>query len=517
VQRELQRSFMREGTFYSTFLGYDYKDSNEQRARYAPWDLLLHDASGINYYTLISNTLNCPLVRPDGSMSRHAGWFFPEVQELKRGPGRLLIAADYADDGVAIHYSPPSVHVATATGLFDSSNQLRNWQTNVTNLGRILQQLHVQFDFIHEEQMAAGELANYRVLFLPWSAAISEREAEAIRAFVAAGGTVIADCYAGVRDDHGHAGAMLDDLFGIRQPLDPPALAAATLTVDADADLGVTDVPVASGSRVELAGGDAAGSIEGVPALIARDIGAGGHAVFLNCSFSNYTQVRATGVAGETEEEVRSADTVTLPIRQLVAGLLAKAGVAPPVRVEAGGHEAQLEVSRLTLGGIELVGVVRQIGAGPIDRTDALPFTLTLPEPRQVYDARAGKYLRQTDRITGDALRGVTHLYALLPYRVTGLTLDGPRAARPGEALEFALMVQADGGDPGAHALHVDVQAPGEEVADRYWYAGNVTCADGAARFALSLADNDPQGAWTITARDVISGETATLTLTVGG
>lgn len=521
VQRELQRSFMREGTFYSTFLGYDYKDDNEQRARYAPWDLLLHDASGINYYTLVSNTLNCPLVRPDGSLARHAGWFFPEVQELKRGAGRLLIAADYANDGVAIHYSPPSVHAATATGLFDTSNQLRNWQTNVTNLGRILQQLHVQFDFIHEEQMAAGELNNYRVLFLPWSSAISAREAEAIRAFVAAGGTVIADCYAGVRDDHGHARPMLDDLFGVRQPLDPPELAPATLWLADPADVsmfGAREIPVASGSPgVEVTDGRANASAgPAAEALIFRRTGKG-HAVFLNCAFSNYTQVRATGVAGETEEELKSEDAVTLPIRLFMGGLLGSAGVFPPVRVEARDRGAELEVSRLTLGEIELLGVVREIGAGPIDRTDTLPFTLVLRAPRQVYDARAGKYLGQTDTISGEALRGVTHLYALLPYRVTGLTIDGPRTARPGEALEFALAVQAEGATPGAHVLHVDVRAPGEEAAERYWYAGNVTCADGAARFALPLADSDPAGAWTITARDVISGETATMTLTVGG
>ncbi len=517
VQRELQRSFMRPGTFYSTFLGYDYKDNNEQRARYAPWDLLLHGASGINYYTLVSNTLNCPLVRPDGSLAHHAEWFFPEVAELKRGIGRLLIAGDYEHDGIAIHYSPPSVHAATATGLFEPSNQLRNWQTNVTNIGRIIQQLHLQFDFIHEDQMRAGELSNYRVLILPWSSAISEAEAAAIRDFVAAGGTVIADSYCGVRDDHGHARAMLDDLFGIHQPLDPPELAHATLTVDEGAGLDVTRVPIASGcADLELDGGAAAGGIDGAPALIARDVGEG-TAVFLNCSFSNYMQVRETGVAGETQEETQSAEAVTRPIRRLVASLLAKAGVEPPIRIEAGELDPQLETSRLALGEIELVGVLRSITAGAINPDDALAYALTLPEARHVYDARAGAYLGQTDRIEGKALRGVAQLYALLPYRVTGLSMEGPATARPGEALEFALSLRAEGGEPGAHVLHVAVQAPGEEPGDRYWYARNLTTEGGRARFVLPLADNDPTGEWTVTARDVISGEQATVALTVGG
>ncbi len=508
---------MRPGTFYSTFLGYDYKDNNEQRARYAPWDLLLHGASGINYYTLVSNTLNCPLVRPDGSLAHHAEWFFPEVQELKRGIGRLLIAGEYVDDGIAIHYSPPSVHAATATGLFEPGNQLRNWQTNVTNVGRIIQQLHLQFDFIHEDQMQAGELSNYRVLILPWSSAISEAEAAAIREFVEAGGTVIADSYCGVRDDHGHARAMLDDLFGIRQPLDPPELAHATLAVSADADLGLDRVPVASGcADLEVVDGDAAGSIDGAPALIARDVGEG-TAVFLNCSFSNYMQVRATGVAGETQEETQSAEAVTRPIRQLMSGLFDRAGVAPAFRIEAGDLAPQLETSRQLVGDVELIGVLRSITSGAIDRDDVLPYALVLPEARHVYDVRQGAYLGEVERIEGQALRGVAQLYALLPGRVTGLAMQGPQTAQPGEALEFALSLQAEGGLPEGHVLRVEVQAPGESAEDRYWYARNLTTAAGRASFVLPLAANDPEGAWTITARDVISGEQATVTLTVGG
>lgn len=519
VQRELQRSFMRPGTFYSTFLGYDYKDSNEQRARYAPWDLLLHGASGINYYTLVSNTLNCPLVRPDGSLSHHAEWFFPEVAELKRGIGRLLIAADYVDDGIAIHYSPPSVHAATAAGLFAPSNQLRNWQANVTNVGRIIQQLHLQFDFIHEDQMRAGELSRYRVLILPWSSAISDAEAAAIREFVEAGGMVIADSYCGVRDDHGHARPMLDDLFGIRQPLDPPELQPAILELSDPADasiFGAAQVPVASGSAgLEVTEGRANASVGGAQALIFHRVGEG-QAVFLNCSFSNYMQVEETGVAGETQEETLSAEGVTRTIRQLMGGLLDTAGVAPSFRIDAGDLSPQLETSRQLVGDVELIGVLRSITSGAIDRDDALPYALVLPEARHVYDVRAGAYLGEVDRIEGQALRGVAQLYAVLPYRVTGLSMQGPATARPGEALEFALSLQAEGGAIARHVIRVEVQAPGESAEDRYWYARNLTTDGGRASFVLPLAHNDPEGAWTITARDVISGEQATVMLTVG-
>ena len=95
--------------------------------------------------------------------------------------------------------------------------------------------------------MAAGELANYSALIMPWSSCVSQAEADAIEAFVRAGGTVIADSFCGVRDDHGAPRPMLDKLFGIRQTLDVPELAPVELKLT-KAPPGFVPVPVASGS-----------------------------------------------------------------------------------------------------------------------------------------------------------------------------------------------------------------------------------------------------------------------------
>ncbi|HUS81204.1 MAG TPA: beta-galactosidase, partial [Armatimonadota bacterium] len=485
LQRELQRSFMRPGTFYSTFLGYDYKDNNEQRARYAPWDLLFHGANGINYYTLVSGTLNCPLIRPDGSQADHAKWFFEEVRELKAGPGRLLIQGKYENDGIAVLYSPPSIHVATAVGLFDSRDRLRNYNINLSNLGKILQESHYQYDFIAQEQMEDGDLARYKVLLLPWSSAISESEAQAIEQFVRAGGTVIADSFCGVRDDHGAPRPMMDRLFGIRQPLEPPELAPAELALTPPApawlDLGdLEQVPVASGSPgLELDGGSAHARVGEMPALIVNQVGQG-RAVFLNCSFSNYAEVRETGAAGETIQEIASPEEVTRPIRELVQALLAGAGVSAPITVEGErGLGPQLEVSRLALGQGRLIGLVRSIQAGAIDRDDRLRCKIALPEPAHVYDCRAGKYLGSTAEIIGEVPRGIAQVYAALPYRVTGLTVDAPPALSAGDQIKLSVKVQAEGGVPGTHVIRLTLTGPDGKV--RPCYSRNLTAPEGYA------------------------------------
>lgn len=520
VQREMQRSFARPGTFVSAFLGYDYKDTDEQRARYGPWDLVFHGSNGVNYYTLMSNTLNCPLIRPDMSMTDKAKWTFDEIKELKDGMGRQFMAAKYADDGIAVHYSPASVHAATAMGLFDNRDRLRRYDNNLSNLNNILKQLHLQYDFIHEDQMARGDLANYRVLILPWSSAVSPREAEAIRKFVQAGGTVIADSYCGVRDGHGAPTAMLEDVFGLKQTLTAPELQAKELTLQGTE---VANAPrtvlVASGSQeLQLTTGKALGKIGEMPAVIVNKVGSG-TAIFLNCSFSNYGETSLGGVGGEVVEEEQAAEAVTVPIRRLMSALLAQQGVEEPVNVAAQGEAgAQLEVSRLALGQGMLIGVVRDITEGAVDGKDALAGTLTLSKPAHVYEARSGKYLGQVKEIKDSFLRGVAKVYAVLPYRVTGLKVTAPKAAVVGQAVSLPVSLTAEGQAKFVpHVLHVTVVGPEQNGKPRDHYAQNVITSDGKATINVPLAYNDPAGRWNVRVTDVLTGTKADCPVEVAG
>ncbi|MBU0606583.1 MAG: beta-galactosidase [Armatimonadetes bacterium] len=521
IQREMQRSFTRPGTFVSTFLGYDYRDSNEQRARYSAWDLLFHGSNGINYYTLMSNTLNCPLLRPDMTLTDKAPWFFEETRELKAGMGRLFMCARYANDGIAVHYSPASIHAATACGLFDNRDRLRRYDTNLNNVGKILQQLHLQYDFVHEAQMAQGALAKYKVLMLPWASALSPREAQAIRAFVQGGGTVIADAYCGVRDDHGQSQAMLDDLLGVKQTLQPPDLKPATVAWTPAAGTGWTaalaqqadQVWIASGAAdLELAGGQALAQIAGQPAIIIKRTGKG-QTIFVNGGFSNYAETWATGVAEEVLEEEEAPSAVTAPIRRLMLAMLNAGGVAVPVTVAAG-DDTQVELSRLNLDGAQLLGVVRAITAGAIDRQDLLACELSLPAPAHVYESRSGKYLGRVAAIADKLPRGVARVYAMLPYQLAKLTLTAPAEAKIGQPISLALAVVPTGtAKPITHVVHLSVSGPDGQ--ERRWYGQNVILKAGRGSATVPLAWNDQPGQWSITATDIATGLKATQRVTV--
>ena len=83
---------------------------------------------------------------------------------------------------------------------------------------RLIEDLNLQYDVVSAEQMADGRLLRdgYKVLILPEVMAMSAAEAEQVRTFHAAGGTVIADRFCGIMDEHGKwlDTPQLADLWG---------------------------------------------------------------------------------------------------------------------------------------------------------------------------------------------------------------------------------------------------------------------------------------------------------------
>lgn len=370
--------------------------------------------------------------------------------------------------------------------------------------------------------MVAGELAKVKLLILPWSSAVSDAEAQAIKEFVRSGGTVLADSYCGVRDDHGRPRAMLDDLFGIEQSLTPPELQPSEMVLDQEAltetppdELlpGLTTIPVASGSRgIQLDGARSLAKVDDTPALMVHRYGEG-MAIFLNVSFSNYGQVWDAGVAGEVLEEIASPQSVTRPIRDLVRGLVRMSGIKPPLKVSAAnGLSSELEVSRFTLGDMQLIGVLRSIAGGPINHEEVLAYEFVLPQAAHLYECRSGSYLGQKSSITDQVSRGVARVYATLPYRVGGVSLQGPTEVQQGDVLRLEIQIKAESGEIGPHVVHLSVRGPTEKADSQHrHYAQNLKLDQGRGIAEIPFAFNDTPGEWIIEVRDVMTGITGRL------
>jgi beta-galactosidase len=81
---------------------------------------------------------------------------------------------------------------------------------------------NIQTDFVHPDEIAAGFGANYDVIFLGYPLMMSKPVADALKAYVRNGGTLISEARPAWNDERGYAneripGAGLDEVFGVRE------------------------------------------------------------------------------------------------------------------------------------------------------------------------------------------------------------------------------------------------------------------------------------------------------------
>ena len=174
------------------------------------------------------------IINPDMTFSRSGRDLGEAFRALRfEGIGRLLMEAERLDDGVAVHYSMPSVHAAGILGQHDREEAKdggTSFPANRDGWVSVLDDLGLSFRFVATPQVEEGALLGKRVFVLPYSTALSDREVAAIRRFVEEGGILLADGAAGLFDEHvawRETGA-LDALFGVTTP--PPRAREKTAT-----------------------------------------------------------------------------------------------------------------------------------------------------------------------------------------------------------------------------------------------------------------------------------------------
>jgi hypothetical protein len=456
--------------------------------------------------------------RWNGLQSHHgflAPWLAPydatkellaDTAVVRDGLGTLLIKSQPLDDGIAILFSHPSayatqVETGPSYGLYRSVHAY--WC-------RTLRELRLEFRYVSDRMLRLGEFrpGSAKVLILAQAEAIGPGEAAAIRRFVEAGGTVIADVCPGIYTDRckPREGSALAGLFGI-EPAEPVAARQATATITGvfgDATLeGMLCDP-----SVQLAGGQAHGKAGDIPVVIVNKVGKG-RAVLLNFSmagspdplpvkprwgkysrfYSHWSWMRH-GAAPEACAE-------------LLGRLLASAGVEPALQVHnlAGGRFRDLEVRRWQNGRLRIISLFRGGIAGGEDQA-----LLKLPEARYVYNLRSGKDLGRTASLSLTIRPDRATFLVLAPQPVPDveLKLSAGRAAR-GQVMRLTASVP---GAAGLHAVRVRVKTPAGEDAE---WLNRELMVDGRGQGCnLPVAFNDPTGRWTVEATDLYTDKTTT-------
>ena len=178
----------------------------------------------------------------------------PTFREIQGPTSEFIVHPDsYLEtDPIALYYSHPSIRAGWA---MDSIVHGANWprrETSIdeTNLSsaylrlswcKLLEDLGYQYDFVNYLDVleGRGDLADrFKVIILPQTICLAEREAQVLREFVQSGGVLIADTVCGLLTEtgRGRSPGALDDLFGLRRDESSGYLNGQGLTeVDAEA------------------------------------------------------------------------------------------------------------------------------------------------------------------------------------------------------------------------------------------------------------------------------------------
>lgn len=504
-QREFLRSFSKKDALTGIWLGSYWAYRSEAQQRRYPWMMLLHGMTSCWYWTMFGTTGSgdaMTALAPDLTPAFHFEWTLDEIREIKAGIGKLIMNCERENDGIAVHYSPASVHASSL------DNTMSFTPFAQASFMTLLEDAGFQYDAVAVQQIEGGvlESGKYKVLVLPCSQVITPKEEKAIRAFVEKGGLLIADVRPGFYGNYGNPGdkGVLDDLFGIgRAPggrMEPADLAVSG-AIGSGPERFFLPKRALDGA-INLTDGKALAVANGVPGIIVNHRGKG-CAILFNFDLTDYwgTQPIPLVYPLPPQGALRERGDVE-GLWTLVRSCMHVVGIEPRITVETGSGELKAtETMLFSEGGARYLGVLR---SHETENTDPRTAQIKLPAVYHIYNARTGAYCGYTDRVTETVYSERALLFSLLPYRVQGLTVKTPVKIARGAELPLSLALTTEGGKPGLHVFHIEVRDPQGNI--KPCYSMNLTAHEGKAETKIPFALNDMAGQWTVTARDAATG-----------
>ncbi|NMA43068.1 MAG: hypothetical protein GX946_06780 [Oligosphaeraceae bacterium] len=482
----------------------DCNPSAEVYSRFDPWGAFLSGQNGLLMwmtmpmfvYVSSSNGIN-----PQGRLTNYWKQTLEEAFLIRNRYFKLLDGMERPrQKKIALYYSRPSEIVShfyvpdylwkkqVAMGLFAA----RQWDTLLSSSG-------VERHFIADAQVLDGLLRSPgrpEVVILPAITALSDLEVEELRDFVRTGGVLVADVLPGAHDENGtlRRNPALAELFGVSVP-ERPALKESKTTLRLPNATGAAMLTVTT-----LANPEAWPSVEGLGEnlFLSRKYGAG-RTYLTNCLLPDYRNKLAR--AGRN-----------VPAKLFLQHYLGSSGIFADVPgLENAGPVKNIELATFAdTNGAEYVGVLKNARYAEVTPE---AFNLEFKTRRHLYNCRSGEYLGFGNRIEGTVDGAHTQLYALLPYRVTGIEVTGLEQARAGTLMELELAVQVkDEARIGRHAVDLQIfDVAGRELVE---LRRGVALPGGRGRAVLPLAVN-MHGEFTLRITDSATGTVAEKKFTI--
>ncbi|MBN1810072.1 MAG: beta-galactosidase trimerization domain-containing protein [Planctomycetes bacterium] len=407
------------------------------------------------------------------------------LRSLRSGAADLVATADQQVSPIAIYYSQASIRAdwmletredgSTWLKRYSSYESKHNQKARAREaLGKLLEDVGYQYNYVSYEQVARGELVNagYKLLLAPRLHALSSKEAGEVRRFVENGGTLITDIYPGIMNENCTSADT-----GLRGVLGLPA-AGKLLWKNRPESV---DLPLGDAGTVKL-------NTFREPGAAYKETSFGkGKAIVTGADlFYAYESERLTASGGK--------------IREYMTAVIRQAGIPDhgiSVEQDGQGRPAAVETHFYRGVNCDIVGLNRN----PVyliteelkdlaDKTGVagpVRVTVKLPYAAYIYDAGRKGLLGRGTSAEVEIRPELPAVLALLPYEVTGI--DARLAPVQGGIHVTGVIKTAEPVEKWAlHALTLSVMQGGKELplgalfAENGSFDGTVTVPLGITR-----------------------------------
>jgi hypothetical protein len=340
-------------------------------------------------------------------------------------------------------------------------------------------------------QLESGKVPDkYKVVILPCSTSLSDKEAEALRKFVKEGGTLVADFMPGLYDNHGvkRSKQVLLDVFGLRS-YGKVERASAPLNWNGS----TTKVAWVDNGAV-AATAKAQGSVGAQKAVFVNQYGKG-KAVYLGTSvlmtFGDWQEMRYS------KANIKS----TQVINSFTRSLLSRHGITP---IATAPDMPSAILSARRNGDVILLGILRDPATVSTLPKEAVKHTVKLFKKFHIYDVFAGKYLGYGNEFTVSFAPHTQGLYALMPFKAGKLNV---KVSRKGRMVNMDVSLERKGKDLCGHVFRVELFDSKGKASEAF--STLLHASENQAGYTFQLPLNKELKGWSAVVTDVITGTKA--------
>ncbi len=411
---------------------------------------------------------------------------------LKRGIGRLISSYEPENElKIAVHFSYPSVHAAwIADGKIvpetedNVSETLKQYNRNRDGWVKVLHDAGFGFDFISYSSIEDGGLQTkgYKVLILPMSYALSNKEVRQIEEFVNQGGILIADALSGVMDDHTkfRTKRALADVFGIKAR-----------------DYKIEELVTPKGeSNLKVKKAEVLLQENNKKQLLYNKHGKGS-AFLLNYFMDSYP-----------EEKLAHSNEPSL---SRIRKLFNKENLASGITFTTRTGEPASSVEKYSFS--ENSRSSRLLGLLPGKTGKDEEINLHINDVVHLYDIRNKKYLGSGKDFKIKVKTSVPELFGLVQGKIDNIEVEAPSGLIRGEKATLNFDIVGMGISDLKSVVRVDVYNPLGEIIN--YYSKNCDITDSSGSYSFDIALNDLPGLWKIRLTEVISSVENEVSITV--